>query len=236
MRIHPIKAARALGALLDDPDDTAHFFTFVESLEGLAPERTLERLRLSRGGAALLAARPRLVDRLSDRASLRAMPEGSLGRAYLAFMERAGIDAAGLVEASARGRLAAETEDDMTFLRQRLRDSHDLWHVVTGYDPDLVGEAGVLAFTCAQTRSPGLAAFLLVVWARGLPGAGKVMRDALARGRRAARFVEVAWEGMLARPLDEVRRELGVGAPPEYVRVTTDDLRREGILPPRAAA
>jgi len=41
-------------------------------------------------------------------------------------------------------------------LRNRMRDTHDLWHVVTGYKGDLVGEASLLAFLFAQTRNPGV--------------------------------------------------------------------------------
>ncbi len=39
----------------------------------------------------------------------------------------------------------------------RLRDMHDLWHVVTGYGRDSFGEACLLAFSYAQTRNRGIA-------------------------------------------------------------------------------
>ncbi len=78
-----------------------------------------------------------------------------MGRAYLAFCDREGITPGGLVEASMledRDLL----EPRFRYMADRLRDSHDLWHVVTGYRTDLLGENAVLAFTAAQTDSVGV--------------------------------------------------------------------------------
>lgn len=84
------------------------------------------------------------------------MPAGSLGREYLHFLERENITAQGLVQAS-DVEPGASWQDDahLVYLRDRLRDTHDLWHVVTGYHGDLVGEGALLAFSFAQTWNPG---------------------------------------------------------------------------------
>src|SRR5262245_34077850 len=98
-----LAALRALLGLLQNPDDTALAFTIVQAMPGISPYLNLWRTRRSPHGRALLTKKPNIVERLADREALRRLPEGSLGRAYLDFVEKAGITADGLVEASVQG-------------------------------------------------------------------------------------------------------------------------------------
>jgi hypothetical protein len=63
-----------------------------------------------------------------------------------------------------------------------------------------------------------------------VPGARKVIIGGLLRGRRAAWLPAAAWESLLARPLEEVRRELGLTDPPSYDPVYSTDARAMGVL------
>ena len=103
----------------------------------------------------------------------------------------------------------------------RLRDSHDLWHTVTGYGRDLVGEAALLAFTFAQTRNPGIGFIVAVAYFKsgGFPGARKVIREAYRRGRRSAWLPAADWEDLLGEEIEEVRGQLGLEALPEYAEM-----------------
>src|SRR5687767_4124801 len=135
--VRPVDAVLALSRLIRDPNDTEQAFRIVRALDGPHSERFFIRFAQSEGGKKLLRERPSILAALSDRASLEAMPEGSLGRAYLAFCEREGISPGGLVEASEleeRDKL----DPDFRYMADRMRDSHDLWHVVTGYRTDLL--------------------------------------------------------------------------------------------------
>lgn len=230
----PLVALRALRALSQDPDDLPRVFTIIESLPGRAPQRTLGRMRRSPSGRALLAERPSIAPLLSDRGALAALPAGSLGRAYLAFAEREQISAQGILDANDAGRLYAEGEVDAddAFMADRMRDTHDLWHVVTGYGADLRGETAVLAFSYAQTRHPGVALVIGLAVLRRVPGIVGLVRDAYRRGARASFLPAVRWEELLARPLAEVRAELGVEPAPPYERLESATLRAEGKLPP----
>ncbi|HMJ15715.1 MAG TPA: Coq4 family protein, partial [Polyangiaceae bacterium] len=148
----------------------------------------------------------------------------SLGRAYLAFVESEGITAQGLVEAS-RVRDEEEVDPDLEYLRNRMRDTHDVWHAVTGYKGDLIGEAALLAFTLIQTRNPGIALIVSAAFLRGREiGLRRQIIQGLARGLKARWFVGFDWEKALARPLADVRSELRVGPAPEYVAVRTSQL------------
>jgi ubiquinone biosynthesis protein COQ4 len=235
--MRPIVALRALAALAANPDDLPKVFTVIEALPGRTPERLVAGMQSSPEGRRVLAAKPDLAARLADRTSLRALPEGSLGRAYVAFVEREGITPQGIVEASVEGTLDLEqVPDDVRFAGDRMRDTHDLWHVVTGYGPDLLGEAALLCFTYAQTRHPGIAFVALLAILKSVPNARPVMMEGYRRGRRAAWLPAVAWEDLLERPLTEVRERLHIGPPPAYEPVTSAALRERGVLRDRAAA
>jgi ubiquinone biosynthesis protein COQ4 len=230
-RTRPLVALRALVALASDPDDLPKVFTVIESLPGRSPARIVERMRASADGRHLLATKPDLAARLADRAALRALPQGTLGRAYAELADREGITPQGIVDASVVGmdRSLAIT-DDIRFSGDRMRDTHDLWHVVTGYGPDLLGEAALLCFTYAQTKHPGIAFVAALAIIKSVPNARPTMIEGYRRGRRAAWLPAVRWETLLELPLTEVRARLRIGPPPAYVPVTTADLRQAGHL------
>ncbi|MFW5877164.1 MAG: Coq4 family protein [Myxococcota bacterium] len=222
--VRPIVGVRAFRSLLNDPHDTAQVFRMIRALSGPHPAWLLWRFRHHPEGARLLRDRPMLLSRLIDRDGLRRLPEGSLGRAYVDFCDAEGITADGLVAASESMDIPLDpTTSDLAYIHHRLRDSHDLWHVLTGYRGDLLGEAALLAFTFAQTGTPGVALVALGGWweLADAPHRPEIKR-AFTRGRGAAWLPAVRWETLLDQPLDEVRRELGVGAPPVYTDVRDD--------------
>ncbi len=221
-------ALGALRALVDDPDDTAQVFRVLEAMPGGSAERTLARLRRSESGVRLLSERPRLLAVLSDRTRLAGMPSGSLARAYLDFVEREGISAEGLVAASQAGSsdwLRDPEPADLDFMSDRMRDMHDLWHAVTGYQGDLIGEAALLAFSFAQTWSPGVGLIVgLGLVKLSEPGARRIVLGGFRRGLGAEWLPAVEWESLLAEPLADVRQRLAVGPVPRYAPLRTGDL------------
>lgn len=217
-------AVRALRTLLRDPDDTKQAFRVIRALGGPATERMFGRFAKTAEGRAILAERRELLRALSDVPRLEALPQGTLGRAYLDFLRAQRLTAEGLVAASEDAPLE-ELDDERRLFSDRLREMHDLWHVVTGYRGDLIGEAAVLAFTLAQTRNPGVGLIAAGAFAKigVLPGARAIVAKAFVRGARARWVVASDWESMLARPLADVRRELGLADVPKYAPVYTTD-------------
>jgi ubiquinone biosynthesis protein COQ4 len=231
---YPLRALRALRALVANPDETQHVFTIIESLSGHAPLRVLARFEASESGRKLLAERADILPLLANRARLRAMPEGSLAHAYLAFLDREKISADGLVQASHDGETGNfERGAAFEYVGDRLRDTHDLWHAVTGYQGDVYGETALLAFSVAMTKNPGVALIVLasLVEARD-PALVRLVVGAFRAGRRAEWLPAVAWEELLPLPLAEVRARLRIAPAPAYEPVRTSDLRATGQLAP----
>ncbi len=211
------RAWRALRNLIADPERTDQVFEIIDALSGASFERSFRRFRAHPGGARLLAERPSLLAALSDRAALRALPEGSFGRAYAEFMDGAQLDPQGLVEADkvVEERNPRQPADaDRQYYGDRMRDMHDLWHVLTGYGRDEAGEAANLAFTLAQIPNFGVA---LIVLAAALIGTRepslawpRYLLRAWRRGRATSPLAVAAYEELLPLPLAEVRRRLAV--------------------------
>jgi hypothetical protein len=103
----------------------------------------LEHVRSLPGGPAALADRPRVAIELPY---LRTLAPGTFGRATADFLDARRLDPADLPHRPA--------SDELGWLRAHLFETHDLWHVVTGFDTDVAGEAGLQAFYLAQFR-PG---------------------------------------------------------------------------------
>jgi len=223
------RAGRELSALLRDPDDLPRVFGLIDALQGTAAERLRAGFEATEEGRALLAEEPDIVPVLTDRAALRAMPEGSLAHAYLAFVEQENISAEGLVAAAAEGEKTPR--DEYRWQRGRMRDTHDLWHAVTGYQGDVLGEISLLAFLLAQHWHPGIAVAVAGAFSKGLTGDGAwLVADGFVRGKRAAWLPSQRWEALLPLPVTEVRARLKLGPPPVYEPLRSSELRARGVV------
>lgn len=228
LQFAPRRALRAARILAGDPDDLPQVFTIIEALSLDTMWRTRLRLWLRPGGRQLLRERRDIVPLLADRAALARLPAGSLGREYLAFVEREGISADGIIAANRIGvREEASLSPEVGWVHARLRDTHDLWHAATGYHGDIVGETALLAFTFAQLWNPALALIIAIglFKMRQLPGAATTIVDGFRRGLRARWLPAQSWEELLALPLGEVRARLRLESPAVYRVLRSSELR-----------
>jgi len=231
-RIRPLVALKATRTLLKDKEDTAQVFRIVDALSGNSHYKSFKRFVTSPGGRDILQRRLSLLDRLRDREALARLPVGSLGRAYLDFVYGEGLSADGLVEASEEGSGRRFQNDDAELFRNRMRDSHDLWHVVTGYGRDGLGEICVLSFGNGQMYNHGIAYIVLIgiLKTRREQSQLPVFRaafEAWRRGRKAGWFPAIAWEDWLQLPLEDVRSRLGVHEPSVYREAEAESKRLE---------
>ncbi len=157
---------------------------------------------------ALFADRPTLAD--VDLAALRGRPATSLGGAFARFLEKNGLDY-GLTKQP-----TPHTPDpDAAWLLHRLRQSHDLWHVLVGLGVRGHEEVLIHAFSLGQTGMPtsimiaalgGVKHLVLEKRWRDLLG----LRRAYRLGRRARPLLAVYWERHWDEPVEQVRARYGV--------------------------
>ncbi|WP_426166221.1 Coq4 family protein [Sandarakinorhabdus sp. DWP1-3-1] len=224
-------AFRALQRLLRDKDDTREVFEIMRALNGDSTRKGYHRLLATAEGGRLAYQREELADRLSDRAWLATLPAGSLGAVYRDFTDTGGVTPQGLVEVSNQTMIGLE--HPVAWFGRRIRDSHDLWHVTTGYGLDSLGEACLVAFSYAQTRALGWAFIAVGAAFKSRKAPVKqpyvaAIREGYRRGRAARWLPAQDWLALLPLPIDDVRARLGLIPAPIYRSIPVE-LRGQAV-------
>jgi ubiquinone biosynthesis protein COQ4 len=141
-----------------------------------------------------------------------ALPETTLGGCYARHMKQWGLRPDFYDDVPARHKLH--------YLRLRIRQTHDIWHVLTGYDTGHFGEVGLQGFyfgqfTNGQSVIIGAGAMLKHLL-RGQFGELEHCVEAFCQGyvsgRRARSLLAVKWEQLWDQPLEALRERFGVAA------------------------
>lgn len=199
-------AARALWKLLADTTDTGQVLALAVVLNGPHFGRIWCEVSSDEEGARVLRERPNLDSGGLDRDQLRALPDGTLGREYVRFLDDNHLDGDFF-------QAPPDLPEDVGYLSKRLRQAHDVWHPVTGYGPSVRDEIALQAFTWAQLDVPHAKLVVLGGLARfGLadPGLFAHVARGYRRGKRAKALAPLFWESRWATPLADVRAELGL--------------------------
>ncbi|MDI1363502.1 MAG: Coq4 family protein, partial [bacterium] len=139
-----MRALKAVRRLIADKEDTVQVFEIMRALAGKAIPKGYRRLLSTPEGGRIAYERDEFAARLSDPVWLASFGPGTVGAAYRDFIAPRGLSAEGLAEES---RKIAENDVDaphpLAWYGRRLRDVHDVWHVLTGYNTDALGEVCV---------------------------------------------------------------------------------------------
>ena len=207
-----------------DKENTAQVFRFFDHLPWIdVPDRVKAFLSTDRG-KAIFESEPFLPDILDDHATLRReYPAGSLAHDYCDYMEREGLTAAGLVAEFDKFRNEkGRVDDQIEWYNDRLRDTHDLLHLLTGIGRDTLGEATLGAYVFGQRPSHGhLILGIAGSWViksqlkTKAPVLGAIW-DAKRAGKNCNPIAEVSIRELLAMTIDEARTFLNIKPAPVY--------------------
>lgn len=134
-------------------------------------------------------------------------PIGTLGRTYHDHMVRLGLDPEALPTEG--------FHDESSYLEYLVRKTHDVWHVITGFDASLTGEIGLQAFKFRQMNW----AFAMLAIPVGClvtlfknPSEMPRLAEEMGRGfdlaKRYKLLITVDWNQYWATPLEQVRSEI----------------------------
>lgn len=240
-RRRPLHAVASVLKLISNKEDTRQVFEIMKAMSGDTPKRMFRKFTATPYGRRVVTEPVKLEELLGDRERLRAYPEGSLARAYLAFMEGENLTPEGLRSAAEEADIDYEAYPEFSeYMRlfMHLQVSHDLWHVLTGYGRDALGELCNLVYTRHQTYNPGFRLIVAIGFlAQKLEQPSAPIQKALAEARRNASAAE--WvlehdvEELLAMPLADARARLKIGEPKVYNAIP-DDIKRT-LLKPKVA-
>ncbi len=202
------RALRALARVVTNPEDTDQVLVFSQYANAGSMGKRLDRFFADPTGAKMYAEKRAIDSSTVDLDILGALPEGTLGHAYANFLRSRGF-----TPDVFDGPPPGVTDPRASYVIQRVRQTHDLWHVVTGHDTNPAGEVALQAFTFAQLRAPSTFILSTVGTLRGLREKPTLPRDVFAayqRGRRAEKLISFPWEDHWATPLTMVRGMLGL--------------------------
>jgi ubiquinone biosynthesis protein COQ4 len=206
------RAMRSLAHILANPEATDKVIEFLQLANTGALRERSARFFADPGGARLYAEQRKIDSRTISIDELAALPAGTLGHAYATFLRSNGLTPEVFDDAP-----EGVPDPKLAYMVQRTRQTHDLWHVVTGCETDPAGEVALQAFTYAQVHTPGSAILAIAGTLRGLRAKPGIVRDVVAlfrTGARAKRLPTFPWEDHWTTPLTEVRAMLGLPAQP----------------------
>ncbi len=217
-------AWNALRKLMANGDDTVQVFRIMRALNADASQKGFRKLIGTREGGRLAYERVELAEKFSDRAWLDTLPEGTVGTAYRAFLDRTGFSAAGLADISMNDfdPDAIVHDHPYTWFGRRERDMHDIWHTLTGYTAEEhLGELCLVAFSYAQTGGLGWAAIGGMGAMKSLSttkstAVVKAVLEGYRHGKTAKWLSGEDYVALLAEPLDAARRRLNIAEPVLY--------------------
>ncbi len=170
----------------------------------------VERFRALPGGAELIEQRYPPFQ--PDLQALSQLPDDTLGHAYAGMIRRMNYDPEFF-----RPR---DTSSEALWLTQRIATTHDIHHVIAGFNTEPAGESGVLAITATQIGFPAYVLLNLLASFKSIrfqPAELEAISCGIAHGNRigleAAPLVVQKWEEGWDKPLNEWRQELGVRIP-----------------------
>ncbi len=232
----PLKVLHHFGKLIDDKEDTAQVFHIIEATQGRASHRHAWSFINSTDGQLFLREETDIPAMLDDHARWDDCDENSVAKQYIAFMKREGLSARGLVEESHKWAPPENRPQDLTeWYFDRLRDTHDLFHVLTGYGRDALGEASLLGFSYSQNYNRGIL-FIAYAAARQIKKVSgtaaplfSAVREGQRLGKAAARIAHQDIEALMREDIDAARARMSIGKPVVY-RQCLDMLASEGNM------
>jgi ubiquinone biosynthesis protein COQ4 len=226
-RIEPLTALRAFRKLVADKEDTAQVFEIMRALSGRSLARGYNHMLKTQEGGRQAYLAEELAHKLDDPVWLARFEPGTVGAIYRAFREVRGFTAEGLADEARKIGPQIDAQHPVVWYSRRIRDVHDIWHVLTGYETDALGEACVVAFSYAQTRNLG---FAFIGWGaareiqrevRSVP-ARRAVWQAYRNGKAARWLPGLDYEALFAQPLDVARKRLNIRPASVYHAVPSE--------------
>lgn len=243
----PLKAWRHFRKLVADKEATEEVFHIIEAMKGKSSHKQAWDFIASETGQRYLRDEVDIPAMLDDHARWSDCGPETVAQHYIRFMKREGLSAAGLVEESHKWLPEDQRPQDLTeWYFTRLRDTHDLFHVLTGYGRDALGEAALLGFSFEQNHNLGIK-FIAYAGANEIRKATgtkaplfAAIREGRELGRKADKLAHMDVEKVMREDISVARARMNIGKPVIY-RQCLAQLEAEGylegdLMKPEAAA
>jgi ubiquinone biosynthesis protein COQ4 len=196
-----------LTLLFDDSGSLKPVLELSHSLiDSEAFELAILKMRATPEVAAILVER--YIAPPYDLDGLLQYPKNSLGYTYACHMRQEGLQPLAPT---------ISIDSDIHYIENRWQQTHDIWHIITGFDTSGIDEIGLQAFYLAQFQLPlagMLIANALISVTLFQPQALSSLLSAIARGwqmgSNAKPLIAQKWEEAWGKPVAIWRTELNV--------------------------
>lgn len=141
-------------------------------------------------------------------ADLATLPEGTLGRVFADHCRERSLDP---------NLVYMEPSDEIGWFLNHLYQTHDIWHVFTGWGNDLPGEVGLGGFYCAQLNAPTFFGYMLALVLLNVISRKANLKDAFEAftvgyqtGKRTEPLWGMDWDSLWDVPIEELRTRYGI--------------------------
>ncbi|ODV85837.1 hypothetical protein CANARDRAFT_175603 [[Candida] arabinofermentans NRRL YB-2248] len=217
--LHPIEktalfAGSAIGAYLH-PERNEFIVALGEST-ALTPFLKELRVQMLNDpiGRQILRERPNITSDSLDLKKLAELPEGTLGRSYVAWLEKEGVSP------DTREPVRFIDDEELAFIFQRYRQCHDFYHTITGLPIVREGEIALKLFEFLNLKIPfaGMGALFAPIPIKSEQRSR--LFDiyypwAIKNSFSCKPLINVYWEKSMEKSIDELRKELGIEQPPD---------------------
>lgn len=206
-----LKAKYHFLQFINNPTDTESIFRMTKSFQNSASEDLVKRVMQPLIENSHLRAdyEARIWHEHPDMKTLATYPSGSFGRATADFFAANNLDE-NLFP-------APDFSSEVNYITSRVYQTHDFWHVLTGYSVGLEDEMALQAFGVGQYKQP----ISMTIIAGGIihilqkhPERTFELMNAITegyeRGLKAQLLLDVNIFAYLDCPLEEVRAMLGI--------------------------
>lgn len=191
-----------------NPEGTQSVFDMEDGLR--KSQSTCELLRFTSKDAGVRSMiDERYLKPIPDTESLGKLGKKTLGYRYFHHLDSMGFDPDYYRK--------IDVESDIDYVMMRIRQTHDIWHVITGFDTHPLGEIAVKAVELAQTHRPMAAAICAGGVFRYMLKEPEHFADCLESivagyhmGLQSRALLAMKWEELWDRDLQTLRQELGV--------------------------
>ncbi|MBC6431023.1 hypothetical protein FM036_09395 [Nostoc sp. HG1] len=169
-------------------------------------QKIIELLHSTPQGKEAFQKRPKLGD--IDLQQLYSLPTNTLGYIYAEHMFKNNL----------KPLHSGQVENDYQFLGAHITETHDIWHILTGCNTNILGEIQLEAFYVAQLQ---FSRFWLALLAKNLVKAAiydieastKYM-DAITKGwlmgKQALPLFGIEWNLLWSKPLEDIRASFNI--------------------------
>lgn len=172
-------------------------------------------------GRQILKEKPRITSTSLNLDYLRALPSNTIGNTYIQWLDREGVSP------DTRVQVKFIDNPELAYIYQRYRECHDFYHAVTGLPIIIEGEIAVKVFEFMNIGIPMSGLGALFAPLRLKPKQKERLYNiyypwAFKTGINSKPLINVYWENILEKDINEFRSEMNIEQPPDL-----RNLRRE---------